>query len=78
MDTGKVGAKYYVLFHTFPLLLKLKKTKNLQDLVRVVREVGLNYLKSVLFMAFLVGLLRGGLCFNEHILVLHPCTQSPT
>ncbi len=68
LDVGKVGAKYYVFFHAIPLLLKLKKAKSLVEVALVIKNVGFSYFKSLLFMAFLVGLLRGGLCFNEHIL----------
>ena len=45
-------------------MIRLKKLKNIKDLPKVVGTTVLDYSKSVLFMAFLVGLLRAGLCIE--------------
>ena len=60
--TGKVASKYYVLFHLIPFVLRLRKCKKASEIPRVIMDVLYEYGRSVLFMSFLVGLLRAGLC----------------
>lgn len=64
MHTGKVASKYYIFFHLIPLIIRLKKLKNIKDLPSIVGTTFYEYSRSVLFMAFLVGLLRAGLCIE--------------
>ena len=34
-ETSKVASKYYTLFHLIPLILKLRKMKNIKDLPKI-------------------------------------------
>ena len=45
-------------------MIRLKKLKNIKDLPKAIGNTVVDYSKSVLFMAFLVGLLRAGLCIE--------------
>ena len=62
--TSKAASKYYIFFHLIPLVIRLKKLKNIKDLPKAIGTTVVDYSKSVLFMAFLVGLLRAGLCIE--------------
>lgn len=64
VDTGKVACKYYVLFHIVPFVLRLKKIKDRKKALRVFTKSIYEYVRSICFMAFLVGTLRAGLCIN--------------
>ena len=64
VDTGKVASKYYVMFHMIPLLLRMRRLKDTKNLPQIVWKSFYDYVKSCLFLAFLVGLQRGGLCIN--------------
>lgn len=57
--------KYYVLFHMVPLVLRLKKQKSAKDRLRVTGKTLYEYIRSVLFMGFLVALTKRGLCIND-------------
>ena len=64
MDTGKVTSKYYVMFHIIPLVLRLRKVKDIKSVPKLVAQSCFEYVKSCCFLSFLVGLLRAGLCAN--------------
>ena len=64
MDTGKVASKYYVMFHIIPLMLRLRKVKDIKTVPKLVAQSCFEYVKSCCFLSFLVGLLRAGLCAN--------------
>ena len=61
-ETGKVASKYYIFFHLIPLVLRLRKVKKVEDLPKIILSSTKEYARSILFMSFLVGLLRAGLC----------------
>jgi hypothetical protein len=64
IDTGAVSCKYYVVFHVVPMVLRLRKAKNIKHGLKILGKSMYEYFRSICFMAFLVGLLRGGLCVN--------------
>lgn len=64
VDTGAVASKYYVMFHVIPMFLRLRKAKDIKHGLKTLAKSLYEYLRSISFMAFLVGLLRGGLCLN--------------
>lgn len=64
IDTGRVGSRYYLMFHLIPFLLRVRKVQNLKDLVVLMAKTATEYAKSLLFISFLVGTLRGGICLN--------------
>jgi len=65
-DTGKQASKYYVLFHAIPLILRLRRVKGLKPAINNIVNAFYDYVKSLCFMAFLVALLRGAMCFVNH------------
>lgn len=42
----------------------MKRAKSFKEILAEIPPAALNYIKSLLFMAFLVGLNRAGLCIN--------------
>ena len=62
----KIGFKYYLLFHLIPLLLRLKKCKEGKKMLIILLKAIKEYIKSVLFMAFLVGGVKGSLCLSNY------------
>ena len=58
----KIGARYYIVFHLLPLLIRLKKCKNGEERVKTVAKTTASYGMSVLFMGLLVGGLKASLC----------------
>ena len=71
IDTGKVASKYYIFFHAIPLIIKLRKVKDLRGAFNYITNSCYEYIKSLCFMAFLVGLLRGAMCTVNHC-AAHP------
>ena len=61
-STSKVATKYYIFFHLIPLFLRLRKVKQIEEIPKILWSSTKEYTRSILFMAFLVALLRAGLC----------------
>jgi hypothetical protein len=72
IDTGKVASKYYIFFHAIPLIIKLRKAKDMKNALNYISKSAYEYIKSLCFMAFLVGLLRGVMCLGNN------CLPSPS
>lgn len=69
---SKIGLKYYLPFHLFPLLIRLRKAKNTSEVVTVISKRLFYYAKSILFMAFLVAGTKAALCVgSNHIQTLN-------
>jgi succinate dehydrogenase/fumarate reductase cytochrome b subunit len=62
-----VGVKYYVFFHLIPLVLRIKKSKTRQETSKAVLRTLYEYVKSVLFMGFLVAFTKGALCIKNQV-----------
>ena len=63
---GKVGMKYYISFHLIPLLLRLRKCKDMNQVGKLFGKTVIEYIRSVLFMIFLVGGMKVGQCVTNH------------
>ena len=63
-DVGKIGMKYYVSFHLIPLVLRLRKCKDREQVIKLLGKTGVEYVRSILFMIFLVTGMKAGLCFT--------------
>jgi zona occludens toxin (predicted ATPase) len=63
LAVSKLGIKYYLPFHLFPLLFRLYKAKNPKEAIDTILKRAFYYSKSVLFMAILVAVTKGSLCF---------------
>jgi hypothetical protein len=57
-----VGWKYYIPFHLIPLFLRLRKCKDAEEVIKLLRKTSIEYSKSVLFMMLLVSGMKLGLC----------------
>lgn len=62
LATGKVSFKYYLIFHAIPLVMRMRKCRNITQALKALTSTAIDYLKSILFLSFLVGLERGSLC----------------
>jgi hypothetical protein len=61
-----VGYKYYVSFHLIPLLLRLRKCKSSEEVFKLLRKTSIEYVRSVLFMVFLVVGMKMGQCLSTN------------
>ena len=68
-DVGKISLKYYVSFHMIPMLLRLRKCKDRKGLFLIIQKTVVEYIRSVLFMAFLVSGVKAGLCTSINLRV---------
>lgn len=62
----KLGIKYYLPFHLIPLILRLKKCKEGRKMAIILLRTAYEYVKSVLFMAFLVGGVKSVQCMYNN------------
>lgn len=62
---SKIGIKYYLPFHLFPLLMRLRKAKDTSEVLTVLAKRLFHYTKSIIFMALLVAGTKGALCFGS-------------
>ena len=63
---AKDGMKYYISFHLIPFLLRLRKCKDAEQVFKLVRKTSVEYIRSVLFMVFLVTGMKAGQCLTVH------------
>jgi hypothetical protein len=62
VSVAKIGMKYYISFHLIPLLLRLRKCKDFNQAVKLLSKAAMEYVRSVLFMVFLVAGMKCGQC----------------
>lgn len=63
IEVARLGFKYYLTFHLVPLILRLRKSDTRESSLRIIKRALVEYCKSVMFMIFLVGGSKAGLCF---------------
>lgn len=64
VKVARVGMKYYVSFHLIPLILRLRKCKSKEELVKLLGKSLVEYIRSVLFITFLVTGMKTGQCLT--------------
>ena len=71
---AKTGMKYYIPFHLMPLLLRLRKCKSMKQVSQLLGKSAIEYIRSILFMVFLVVGMKVGQCGTVHARVPYRCT----